>query len=459
MNELTALTETLRRLVDEPDPAMVREALDGERVEDLAAALERLPTDEGLAILRQLDEVLAADLMVELPTEVVRQYARELPDQVLAAYLDVLPMDDAIDLQEELGEERFEGLLELIPEHDASEIRRLLRYEPGQVGRLVTERFFHVRPADTMETILHDLRLASEDKYETVNDLYVLDEKGFLHGVFSLRKALRVEPETRAEQVMNEDVVTAQATETDEEAARRMAKYGFYALPVLDERGRMIGIFTGDDAQTILREAESEDVLALGAVSGAATSYLSLSPWQLFARRAPWLMVLFVAETLTGAVMRHYALGDDTAGQVGMLALMPFVPLIIGAGGNSGSQVTTTITRALALGEVDTYDAAVVFFRELFVAVLIGLALGAVGYARAALGWNSGPVLSLIVGLALPAVVVWAAMVGSLLPLAAKRLGIDPAVMSAPFITTFVDATGLIIFFEIALRLMRAGGL
>ncbi len=244
------------------------------------------------------------------------------------------------------------------------------------------------------------------------------------------------------------------------EAARFIAKYAFYAMPVVDNRGRMIGIFTVDDAHDILEEADTQDVLALGGVSGDAEAYLSLSIWQLVKRRVPWLFGLFVAESLTGNVLRMYGQGSDS---LKLNPLMFFIPLLIGCGGNSGSQVTTTITRSLALGEVKTNDWLRIMSREMATALISGLILGLVGFIRTwlpvpILGWSSPVSLALVVGLTLPAIVLWATTVGSMLPLMAKRVGIDPAVMSAPFITTFVDATGLIIYFEIALRIVHFTG-
>ncbi len=451
MRPLHALAEQLKRLAS--GGRRGPEVTDA-RSEDLAEAIQRLSPEEGAQALARLDPMQAGEIMVEAPTATARAIAKHLPDEALAVYLDLLPMDDAIDLSEELEPERFERLLDLIPQEDAAEILRLMAYPDDSVGRLMTERFFQVSPEMTVAEALADLRQSSEEKYESVNELYVLEE-GRLVGLFSLRKALRADLSSTARTLMNADPIVAEALEPGEDAARRMAKYGFYSLPVVDGEGRMVGLFTGDDAQTILREADTEDVLKLGAVSGDADAYLSLSPFQLYRRRTPWLLALFVAETLTGAVMRHYGQGDTG---LGIAPIMFFVPLLIGAGGNAGSQVTTTITRALALGEVKLTDAGKVMGREVATALMIGLTLGTLGLLRAYLpepiGWQSGLPLSLVVGLALPTIVLWASLVGSLLPLGARRLGIDPAVMSAPFITTFVDATGLIIYFEIARRLM-----
>lgn len=264
-----------------------------------------------------------------------------------------------------------------------------------------------------------------------------------------------------ARQVMHIDAISVPVNAREEDVARTVARYGFAALPVLDERGRMVGIVTADDAQEILEEAETEDALMMGAVTGDAEAYLSLSVWELVKRRVPWLLGLFIAESLTGSVMRHYSQGNGD--ELKLSPLTFFIPLLIGAGGNSGSQVTTTITRALALGEVRTGDWWRVMRREMTTALISGSILGIVGFLRARLnipiiGWGSNLDISLVVGLALPTIVLWSTSIGSLLPIGAKRFGLDPAVMSAPFISTFVDATGLVIYFEIALRMMGRFG-
>jgi magnesium transporter len=458
--ERTPLDELVRLLAEGAIEASHPD-LEDLRPEDLADAIQSVEPEEAASALARLEPMTAALALVEAPTATVKSLIPFIPDHTVAAYLDILPMDDAAELQEEIEPGRWNRLLGLIPPQDAAEIRRLQSHPPGSVGRLMTEAFFRVSPSDSMEMVLDDLRSASAAKYETVDDIYVLDEHGLVEGVFSLRRAIRAHPKLTAREVMNDDVVSVPTKMGDEEAARLMERYGFYSIPVVNEGGQMVGIFTGDDAQSVLREAETEDVLALGAVSGSAEPYLSLSIWQLYARRMPWLAALFVAETFTGQVLRHYSpqAGESELGKWALLMLS--VPLIIGAGGNAGSQVTTTITRALALNEVRGRDWARVLGRETLAAAAVGLTLGIVAALRAGIpapiGWKMPFDMCLLIGLSLPSVVIWAAMVASLLPLAAKKAGLDPAVLSAPFITTFVDATGLIIYFELARRIVLEG--
>jgi magnesium transporter len=456
-----ALEERLRSLARVQDPSYAAEILEGVRPEDIAEAFTRLDSEERLGVLRALDPETAAYVLIELPTETARAVVNELPDTTVAHYLDILPMDDAIELREELDPERFEALLHVIPKEDALEIRRLLSYPEDSAGQLMTERYFSVEPGDTMLEVLRKVRATPEGEYEMVNYIYVLDENLHLLGVMSLKRVILSDPKLTAAEVMITDVLAIPASSPQEEAARQIAHYGVSAMPVIDDRARMVGIITADDAQDILEDADTEDVLKLGGVSGDAEPYLSLGVVNLAWRRLPWLLVLFLAEFFTGSVLRHYTNEAQKDGTV-LAQLMLFVPLLIGAGGNAGSQVTTTITRALALNEVRIGDWLVVIRRELAVALIIGFVLGTLGFLRASLpfiGWGMPMYLSIIVACALPAIVLWAASVGSLLPLGARRLGVDPAVMSAPFITTFVDATGLIIYFETARQVLHAYGL
>ena len=464
--QLESLVERLRLLAD--GDVVPGESATFENVfeEDIAEAIVRLDPEVRAAALSRLEPETAGYVLIELPTETARAIVRELPDAIIAHYLDILPMDDAVELREELDPDRFEALLRVIPEGDAEEIRRLMSYPEDSAGQLMTEDFLAVGPSDTMERVLAAIRTAG-DRIETVNTIYVLGDDRHLLGVLTLRRVLRADPGATAREVMNDDPVSAAAEAPEEEVARTLARYGFTALPILDRRGRMVGIVTADDAQDILEEAETEDVLALGAVTGDAEAYLSLSVGELIKRRLPWLLILFLAEFFTGNVLRYYTPEAAEEGPKTAMTIMAnlnfFVPLLIGAGGNAGSQVTTTITRALALGEVRSQDWFRVMRREILVSFACGAVLGVIGFLRSSLhipvlGYGQPIYISLVIAATLPCIIVWAATVGSLLPIAAKRIGLDPAVMSAPFITTFVDATGLIIFFEIARRIVGAAG-
>lgn len=445
------LVDRLSALAQEEDRHIVRESLEGVRPEDIADALQRVDLETGVAILRKLDAETAAYVLVEIPDENSRALISELPDAIVAHYLDILPMDDALGLRDSLEPERFEALLNVIPDQDAQEIRRLLSYPEGSAGQIMTEDFVEVAPTDSMSDVLSLIRNTNDEEFETVNYIYVLSEDRHLLGLLTLKRVIRSQPNSMARDVMAEDIITVPVAMPQEEVARTLARYGFSAVPVLDDRGRMLGIVTADDAQEILEEAQTEDVLMFGGVSGDAENYLALSVVELVKRRIPWLLILFVAEFFTGSVLRAYV-GKQADTNV-LAKLQLFVPLLIGAGGNAGSQVTTTITRALALGDIRPSDWHRVMRREFAVALLIGGTLGSIGMLRASLpyiGWSQPIYMSLTIGLAIPCIILWAATVGSVLPILAKRLGIDPAVMSAPFISTFVDATGLIIFFEIA---------
>lgn len=461
-----ALVDRLPRLATVEDKYSVRDELENVRPEDLADAIQRSELEVGLAVLKKLDAETAAYVLIELPEESAKTILGELPDTTVAHYLDILPMDDALDLREYLEPERFEALLHVIPSEDAQEIRRLLSYPEDSAGQMMTEDFVEVLPSAAMSDVLDLIRRTNDEEFETVNYIYVLSEDRHLLGLLTLKRVIRSQPSSLARDVMNEDVISVPVTMTQEEVARTLARYGFSVIPVLDERGRMLGIVTADDAQEVLEDAQTEDLLMMGGVTGDAENYLGLSVVELVKRRLPWIAVLFIAEFFTGSVLRYYlgsnADADPTSALSVLAKLQLFVPLLIGAGGNSGSQVTTTITRALALGDIRPNDWLIVMRREFVVACIIGVTLGLVGFMRAyfpVIGWSQPLSLSLVIALALPCIIIWAATVGSLLPIAAKRVGADPAVMSGPFISTFVDATGLVIFFEVAKFILGRYGL
>jgi magnesium transporter len=286
---------------------------------------------------------------------------------------------------------------------------------------------------------------------DNINEIYVVgsliptqpDYKRLL-GLITLRQLVLARPDQTAAEIMVADYVVVDVETDQERAAEMMQHYDFLSMPVLDHKGQLAGVLTIDDVLDVIRDEQTEDVLRMGAVVTTDKPYLAIGVWNSVRRRIGWLLLLFVAESFTGSVLRHF---EEALEAMVMLAF--FIPLIIDSAGNAGSQTSATIIRSLALGEVRLRDWLRVFWRETRVGILLGTALGLIGFLRAIL-WNTGPGLALVVGITLVVVVVMANAIGSTLPLLAKRMGTDPAVVSGPLITTLADAAGLFFYFSIA---------
>lgn len=446
---ITTLAEQIQEAIETADGSLAS-LVQVVAPQDIAEALSLLEDPAQQArVLVQLDEALASEVLDYLEPALVKQIFEHLPDTKAARLLSALPADDAAQILEQLEEDEAQVLLRQMAPPEAREVRELLEYPPNTAGRLMVRQYVRVRPEWTSEQTLDYLRQVGTE-IETIYYLYVVDIRQRLIGICSLRELVLADPSKRIEQIMETDLVVVHPETDQEEVANLLSKYDLLAVPVVDELGRMLGIVTIDDVVDILVSESTEDVLKLGGVEAAEEPYLTQSPWDLVRRRVRWLLLLFLAERLTGTVLRHY---DEEIQQFSALAW--FIPLLIGTGGNAGSQTTTTITRALALGEVRLNHVLKVMGREMWTGILLGLLVGMVGVANAFL-W-SGTLstaqrieLALTIGLAQVAIITMATTVGAMLPLLAKRLNIDPAVMSAPFITTLIDAAGLLLYFWIA---------
>jgi magnesium transporter len=449
------LRAALRLSTEEERDAALRAALAGAHPADIALAMEELTYPEALAVFVRLDEARAAEALDELANdqELLRYLIANSGPGRIAALLDRLPMDDAAEVVADASPEQAAALLTDLTARapaDAAEVRELLSYGERTAGRLITDKFVRLDPAMTVEEAFAAVRHA-DPEVETLTDLFVVErvpvngrEEERLLGVLSLRELVRARPEQTIGEVMVRDLITVSVDTDQEEVAQLISRYDLLALPVLDRNGFLAGIITVDDVVDILVEEQTEDVLKLGAVAATEVPYMATGVLATVRQRFGWLLLLFVAETATGTVLRHF---EDELARV--VALAFFVPLLIGTGGNAGAQTVTTITRALALGEIRFRDLARVLWREMRTGVILGAALGAVGFGRALL-WHTGMGLAGVVALSMTLIVVWAVTVGAVLPITFKRLGWDPAVMSAPFITTLVDATGLFLYFKLA---------
>ena len=432
--------------------------LDGAHPADIAEALERVARPEALTVFNWLDNARAAEVLDEVDAELARYLEANAPPGRIADLLDRLPMDDAAEVVAEASPEQQEALLEVLerraPE-DAAEVRELLSYHENTAGRLMTDKFVRLQAGMTVEQAFAAIRSADPD-VETLTDLYVVEPEGGadrerLVGILSLRGLVRAKPTQIIRDLMATDLISVTVDTDQEEVARLISRYDFLAMPVLDREGSLAGIVTVDDVVDILVQEQTEDVLKLGGVTAgeSATTYLATGVIANVRARFGWLLLLFVASLLTGAVSRRFEPSIEK-----VAALSTFIPLLIGTGGNAGAQAVMTVTRALALGEVRFGDWLRVLWRELRTGLALGVIVSVAGFFFVSLIWHEGARLGFVIGLSLIAIVIWANVVGSLLPIIAKRLGFDPAVMSAPFITTLVDATGLLMYFLIASALL-----
>ncbi|MGH9318072.1 MAG: magnesium transporter [Thermoanaerobaculia bacterium] len=413
---------------------------------DIAELLDDLPREDRLVLFEALPPEQAAAVLSELKGETLRLILHQASPEKLGPQLDRVPTDEVIFLLERLTQRQREALLARMSPRDAAEAKRLLRFAPRTAGRLMSEKFARIRPEWTVAETLEHLKKI-DPEVETVQSLYAVDEQEHLVGYVSLRKLFPAPPEKKIADLMEKTLKTVRPETPQEEVARLVSKYDFHAIPVVDEQNQPLGIVTVDDVIDVLVEEQTEDMLHLAgapAKEEVAEGYFATKLFRNVRARFSWLLLLFVAETLTGTVLRHFQ-GDLSK----VVALSFFIPLLIGTGGNSGSQTVTTIVRGLAVGEIRMRNFGRVLLREAGSGLALGLLLGIVGFARALL-WGSTTPLALTVGLSILTICTWANAVGATIPMLATAVRIDPTIMSAPLIATLVDATGLLIYFMIA---------
>jgi magnesium transporter len=358
--------------------------------------------------------------------------------------------DDRADLFAELPPELRTTVLDKIDPEESRDIRQLLAYPDDTAGGLLTTDFVALPASMTVKDAIEQVRRTAEEA-ETIYQAYAVDSHGTLLGVVSLRELVVARATRTVEDLMNPNIITVDVETHQEEVARLAAKYDLMALPVVDRSHRLVGIITFDDVLDVVAQEATEDAHKLGAVEPLDAPYMTTPFWLFVKARAPWLIFLFVAQSLTGNVLEHYS----STSLASLAMLMWFVPLIISSGGNAGSQSTTLVIRAMALGEVAPRQALAVLGREMLVGAALGATLGALGAGRV-LAWGAtrDAAMAAAIGLSVAAVVLLGALLGAGIPLVLKRLRIDPALASAPFIASLMDLGGLILYFEIAKLVM-----
>ncbi len=449
LTNLEELEQQVRAALEAQDFDGLRQILAARHPADVADVIDRLDEEDQLVVFRLLAPAQAAEVLGETSVEATRELIEQLPADEAGDLLDRLPMDDVAEILGEDVPERQQALLAAMEPDDAAEVRALLSYPPQSAGRLMTEKFVQVRPDMTADETIARLRQL-DPEIESLHDLYVLGPEQQLVGVVSLRGVITAPPERRMGELMTTRLITATPETDQEEVARLVSQYDLSALPVVTAEGRMLGIVTVDDVIDVLVQESTEDVLRFGGVEGGAGEpYFTVPILRAVRRRVGWLMLLFFTGTITVSVLDRFESQLDK-----VVALSFFIPLLIGTGGNTGAQTVSTMIRGMALGEIRLRDAWRVISRELVSGLVLGLLLGCVAMVLA-LFWTNGDVtLALVVALTIVAICIWSNTIGAMVPLVARKFGLDPALVSAPLITTLVDATGLAIYLLIASTLL-----
>jgi magnesium transporter len=413
---------------------------------DLADLVNELTLQEAASVMTMLAVPRAIEVFDQPTLHRRSAIIAQLDPGRAAAILEGLSADERTDIVRPMGERERRRLLPKLSKEVSAEIERLLQYPDHSAGGIMTTEFVRLSPSWTVAECLKQIRSVAREK-ESIFSCYVLEpETGRLLGAVSLRDLVMADLDQPVEKVMRRKPVTVQALDDQELVANRIAKYNLLAVPVVEKDGSVVGFVTVDDVIDVMVEEGTEDVLKMAAIEPGALDkpYFQNPVFRVVRKRIGWLLLLFVAETFTGTVLRAYE--SELAAVV---ALSFFIPLLIGTGGNAGSQTVSTIIRSLALGEIRIRDAGRVVVREAGTGLTVGIGLAVIAFARALL-WGAHMPLAITVAVTILAICTWSTTVGSLIPIAAQRFGIDPAVLSAPLIATLVDATGLVIYFQIA---------
>lgn len=444
--------KALLKMLDEKKYASLRDILVTMNPSDVAGLFDGLEEKQIPVMFRLLPKEQAAETFVEMEPEAQQLLIQGFSDNELREVLDELYVDDAADLVEEMPANVVRRILTQADPEMRSSINQILRYPENSAGALMTMEYVSLRPDMTVEESILRIRRQGVDK-ETIYTCYVLSADRTLQGIVTVKDLLLAESDdTEIKEIMTENVISVTTQDDQEEVAKMFSKYNFLALPVVDTEKRMVGIVTFDDAMDVMEEEATEDMEIMAAMTPSEKSYLKSTPFDLYKHRIPWLMLLMVSATFTGMIISSF----ESA-----LALLPaltaFIPMLMDTGGNCGSQSSVTVIRALSLDELELSDVFAVLWKEVRTAVLCGISLAAVCFLKVLLVdrllmHNKSISLSvdLVICLALGVTVVMAKMVGCTLPLLAKRLGFDPAVMASPFITTIVDALSLLVYFLFA---------
>ena len=436
--------EELSELLSQNKLVDFMKALDEMNAIDAAEYLEYVDPAILPKVFRLFKKDTAAEIFAELDPAVQETIITSITDSEISKLVDELFIDDTVDMLEELPASVVTRVLRAASPQTRNEINKFLKYPANSVGSVMTSEFISVFSDMTVSEAIDRVRSTGRDK-ETIYVIYVTDKRRTLQGFIELRDLIFSPQSEIIENVMESSVISAQTLDDQEIAATLISKYDLLALPVVDSEGRLVGIVTVDDAMDVIEEEATEDIEIMAAISPTDKPYLKIGVFETWKNRIPWLVLLLISSTFTGSIITHYeqALGS-------MVILTAFIPMLMGTGGNAGGQASATIIRGLSLGEIRMGNILRILWKEFRISLLCGVSLSVLIFVKAMLIDRASVEVALVVAISLLATVILAKLVGCALPILAKRVGFDPAVMASPFITTIVDAVSLLIYFQIA---------
>ena len=440
--------EELKRLLAAKKYTNIRQFLAELNEADIAFLMEELEEEERLKVYRILPKDLAADVFSYLEVDSQEAIINSLSDREAGNVIDNLMADDAADLLEEMPANVVERLLANANPETRQALNQLLRYPEDSAGSIMTVEYVSLKESLTVDQAIERIRAVGLDS-ETINICYVLDARRELVGTVALRYLLLSQGDEIIADIMHENVISVNTLMDQEQVAEKFKKYDFIAMPVVDNENRLVGIITVDDIVDIMEEETTEDMEKMAAIVPSDKPYMRTTVGETFKKRIPWLLLLMVSATFTGAIIASF---EDALSVCAVLTV--FIPMLMDTGGNAGGQASVTIIHGLSLGEITYRDVPRVVWKEIRVAVLCGGTLAIANFAKLMLFDRVGMLVAFTVCLTLVAAVLMAMVVGCLLPIGAKRLGFDPAVMASPFITTIVDALSLLVYFRFATMLL-----
>ena len=443
MQEIKNLDE-IRELLEGKQYTRLRQKMADMNDADVAAVLEEMEAEEALKVFRILPKSMAADVFSYLAVDNQQFIITSLSDKEAASIVDNLMADDATDLLEEMPANLVKKILANAKADTRKDINHLLRYPEDCAGSLMTVEYVDLKENLTVEEAIGRIRRIGVDS-ETINICYVLDSQRTLVGTVALRYLLLSQPEEIIGDIMHEDVIAVHTMMDQEEVASMFQKYDFAVMPVVDNENRLVGIITFDDIMDIVQEETTEDIEKMAAIVPSDKPYMKTGIFETYKKRIPWLLFLMISATFTGKIITSF---EDALSAC--VILTAFIPMLMDTGGNAGGQTSVTIIRGISLNEIAFHDILRIIWKEARVALLCGLTLSAANFAKLMLYDKVGIYVAIVVCMTLIAAVLFAKIVGCVLPLCAKQIGFDPAVMASPCITTIVDALSLLIYFQIA---------